>query len=150
MRRLAALIASVAVIGGCASSSSTSGLYPAGGSVISNTNIRLTPSLTVSLEHLLYWGGVGAIAYYVVDPLSPNWDIQEARLPDDKVVLSLKMKRYYVGGAGEAREVFQRRARELTQSGGYTDFVILGYSESLDSNAIGSRRTAEGAIALRK
>ena len=86
----------------------------------------------------------------MVDPFAPNWEIQEAKFPGDKVMLSMKMKRYYVGGAGEARAAFQNHAKELVRKGGYQRFEILEYSEGMDSNAIGSQRTAEGVIALLK
>lgn len=135
-------------LGSLSSSTNAAGTYPKGGAIIPATNIALTPTYTVTLEKLLYWGGVGAIAYYVVDPLAPNWDIQEAKFPDNHYALSLKMKRYYAGGAGEARMVFNRRAKELANAGGFSDFKILEYSEGLNSNAIGSQRTSEGVIVL--
>lgn len=124
------------------------GTFPKGGALVPATTLALTPSYSITLEKLLYYGGVGAVAYYVVDPLAPNWEIEEAHFPEDKVMLSMKMKRYYVGGSGEARASFQRRARELTRAGGYERFDILEYSEGMDSNAMGSQRTAEGVIAL--
>ena len=68
--------------------------FPKEGSVIPATDIALSPTTTITLEKLIYWGGVGAIAYYVMDPFSPNWDIQEAQFPNDHYHLSLKMKRY--------------------------------------------------------
>lgn len=118
------------------------------GGLVPASDIALTPTLSVTLEKLLYWGGVGAIAYYVVDPHAPNWEIQEAQFPDDHYMLSMKMKRYYTGGAGEARQVFNRRARDLANVSGFSGYKVLEYSEALDSNAIGSQRTAEGVIVL--
>lgn len=118
------------------------------GGLIPATNIAVSPTVTLSLEKILYWGGVAAIAYYVVDPQAPNWDIQEAKFPDEHYKLSLKMKRYYGGGAGEARVVFNRRAQELANTSGYSGYRILEYSEGLESNVIGSQRTSEGVIVL--
>lgn len=116
--------------------------------LIADKNLKITSAYGVKLDQLVYWAGVAAIAYYVVDPGAPNWEIQEAKFPEDRYRLSLKMKRYYNGGAGEARVVFQRRAQELVQSGGFGEFRILEYREGLDSNVIGSQRTAEGVIEL--
>ncbi|RTL57781.1 MAG: hypothetical protein EKK46_02280 [Rhodocyclaceae bacterium] len=144
----AALLAGCESLGSLTSSTNAAGTYPKGGAIVPATNIALTPTYTVSLEKLLYWGGVGAIAYYVVDPLAPNWQIREAKFADNHYMLSLKMKRYYAGGAGEARVVFNRRAKELANAGGFSDFKILEYSEGLESNAIGSQRTSEGVIVL--
>ncbi|HEX5393376.1 MAG TPA: hypothetical protein VFW68_08850 [Rhodocyclaceae bacterium] len=118
------------------------------GGLIPATTIALSPTTTVTLEKLVYWGGVAAIAYYVLDPQSPNWEIQEAKFPDEHYMLSLKMKRYYAGGAGEARVVFNRRAKELANANGYSGYKILEYSEGLDSNIMGSQRTSEGVVVL--
>lgn len=118
------------------------------GGLIPATTIALSPTTTVTLEKLVYWGGVAVIAYYVLDPQAPNWEIQEAKFPDEHYKLSLKMKRYYSGGAGEARVVFNRRAKDLANANGYSGYKILEYSESLDSNIIGSQRTSEGVVVL--
>ncbi|HQR05003.1 MAG: hypothetical protein JSR19_04485 [Proteobacteria bacterium] len=109
----------------------------------------MSPTTALPLEKIVYWGGVAAIAYYVIDPFQPNWSIEEAKFPEGRYHLSLQMKRYYAGGAGEARQAFQRRAQELALAAGAPGYDILEYSEGLDSSAIGSRRVAEGVIALK-
>ena len=58
------------------------------------------------------------------------------------------MKRVHSGGTGEARQLFQRRARELVQYGGFDGYEIREYSESLESSVIGSQRVASGVIHL--
>lgn len=118
------------------------------GGLIPATNIALSPTTTLPLEKIVYWAGVAAIAYYVLDPQAPNWEIQEASFPDAHYLLSLKMKRYYAGGAGEARVTFNRRAKELANANGYSGYKILEYSEGLDSNVMGSQRTSEGVVVL--
>jgi hypothetical protein len=94
----------------------------------------------------VYWLGWAAVAYLVLDPLSPNWEIQEARFPENHIHFQLSMKRYYAGGAGEARQIFHRRAKELMRAGGFGSYEVVEYSESLDSSVIGSQRTAEGVV----
>ena len=136
-----------ALLAGC-SHTNSAGTYPKGGAIIPDTNIHLTPGYTLPLEKLIYWGGVAAIAYYVTDPLEPNWKIAEAKFPADQFRLSLHMKRYYSGGAGESRQVFQRRADTLMHEGGFDGYQILEYSEGLESNVIGSQRVASGTIRL--
>ncbi|CAB1370531.1 hypothetical protein [Denitratisoma oestradiolicum] len=141
MGRLALLVFVLAGLTGCGT------VFPRN-QLIADKNLKITSAYGVKLDQLVYWGGVAAIAYYVVDPGAPNWEIQEAKFPEDRYHLTLKMKRYYNGGAGEARAVFQRRARELVQTGGFREFQILEYQEGMDSNVIGSQRTAEGVIML--
>ena len=137
----------VLTITGCASTN-LSGTFPKGGALIPDTQLHILPGFTLSVEQLIYWGGVAAVAYYVTDPLAPNWSITEAKFPGDHYRLSLQMKRYYVGGAGEARAVFNRRANNLVLKGGYEGYQILDYSEGLESSVIGSQRVAEGTIVL--
>ena len=139
------VVAITLLIAGC---SGLSGTYPKSTALIPDTKIHVTPGYTLPLEKLLYWGGVAAIAYYVTDPLAPNWNVREAKFPDDHYRLSMQMKRFYTGGAGEARVVFNRRADELMHLGGFDGYQILDYSEGLESSVIGSQRVAEGTIVL--
>jgi hypothetical protein len=147
----AAVIACISQLAGCGnllSTTNATGTFPKGGSLIPATNLAVTPTTTITLEKLIYWGGVGAIAYYVMDPFAPNWEIEEAQFPNDHYVLSLKMKRYYSGGAGEARMVFNHRAKELANAGGFSGYKILEYSEGLESSVAGSQRVSQGVIVL--
>lgn len=123
---------------------------PSVGSIIPNTTLQLLPSFGISLEKLVYWGGAAAVAYLVLDPLAPNWQIEGAVLPGDHVHFSLQMKRYYSGGAGEARQVFHRRAKQLVREGGFDSYEVVEYSEGLESSVLGSQRVAEGVIRLTK
>lgn len=135
----------LAALAGCSSTSSLTG----SGTIVPGNTVHLAPKLTVGVDKILYWGGVAAIAYFVLDPLAPNWEIREAPFKEGRVmVMSMRMKRFYTGGAGEARDTFKRRAKQLVREGGYEGYEILEYSEGLDSNVMGSQRTAEGVIAL--
>ena len=122
--------------------------YPSSGSLIPSTRIAVSPGYTVPLEKIVYWAGVAAVAYYVIDPLAPNWEIEEAAFPKDQYRLSLRMKKFYNGGAGEARVVFNRRADELMHKGGFDGYRILDYSEGMESAVLGSERVAQGTIVL--
>jgi hypothetical protein len=147
-KKSCALVASAALLLAACSSTNMAGTYPKGGSVIPDTQLHLTPGYTLPLEKLIYWGAAAAVAYYVTDPLAPNWEISEAKFPGDHYRLFLHMKRYYTGGAGESRVVFNRRAKELMLSGGFDGYQILDYDEGLESSVLGSQRVAEGTIAL--
>lgn len=141
-----AIVSALAVV--ACSSTNVAGTWPKGGALIPDTNLHVAPGYTLPLEKLLYWGGVAAVAWYVTDPLAPNWEIREAAFPGDHYRLSLQMKRYYAGGAGEARVVFNRRAGELVRNGGFDGYQIVDYSEGMESSVIGSQRVAEGTIVL--
>ncbi len=123
---------------------------PKTGSIIPNTTFRLSPSYSIALEKIVGWGIYLGVAYLVLDPLAPNWEIEEAPLGDNHVHFSLKMKRFHTGGAGEARAVFHRRAKELMRLNEFDSYQVMEYSEGLDSSLLGSQRTAEGVVLLTK
>lgn len=116
--------------------------------LIPDRTIAISPTTTIPLEKLVYWGLYIGAAYLILDPLSPNWNIEEARLDPQLVHFDLKMKRYYTGGAGEARQVFTRRAKALVRAGDFATYQVLEYNESIDSSVLGSQRRAEGVIRL--
>lgn len=145
-RPLVLMLAAAITAAGCSTPAGVTA--PSGGTLIPNSQLAVSPKTIIPAERLVYWAGVAALAYYVTDPLAPNWSIQEAKFPQERYHLSLQMKRYYVGGAGEARVVFQRRARELMYAGGFESFQVLEYSEGMDSSVIGSQRVAEGVVAM--
>ncbi len=134
----------IANLVGC---SSVSGTYPRQGAVIPDASLKLTTNQIWSLEDLIVVGGVSYVLYKVIDPLAPNWDISEARLADDQILLTMKMKRFYTGGAGEARQTFQRRIETLVRERGYAGYEILSYNESLESGFVPQRK-GEGVVQL--
>ncbi|MDP1607438.1 MAG: hypothetical protein Q8L93_12520 [Rhodocyclaceae bacterium] len=117
-----------------------------GGPLIPDVAVALGPSVSYPLESLVYWGLYVGAVYLILDPLAPNWDIQEAQFPENHVHFSLKMKRFYAGGAGEARVIFHRRAKEMMRAGGFKNYQVVEYSEGMASSVLGSQRTAEGVV----
>jgi hypothetical protein len=140
-------------LGGCAvmdypGPTSLGGTLPAQGPIIPETTLNVTNSLQISLEKLVFWGAYAGAAYLILDPLAPNWDIEQAAFPDGHYHFSLKMKRFYAGGAGESRVVFHQRAKELMRRGGYDGYQVLEYSEGMESSVLGSQRVSQGVIRL--
>lgn len=131
-------------LAGCASDK---GLVP-NPAIIPDTTINISKSVQIPLENLVGWGLYVGVAWLILDPLAPNWEIEQASFPDRYYHLSLKMKRVYVGGAGEARVVFHRRARELMLENGFDRYAVVEYTERLDSSVLGSQRVAQGVIQL--
>jgi len=165
-RRLWLVAASVAWLAGCSSNPKAIngtgvggnlseavgkvGTKVIGGPLIPDTNLQLGPTVAYPLEKLVYWGLWAGAAWLVLDPLAPNWEIEETRLPEDHVHFRLVMKRFYTGGAGEARWVLDQRARRLAREAGYRGFEVVEYAEALDSALLGARRTASGVIRLKR
>ena len=135
MRARIALLLALGALSGCAS-------------ILPDKKIYITPNRSVSVENAAYMGLALGVAYLVLDPMAPNWEITEEPLADNRIRLALKMKRVYAGGAGEARTVFQRRAKELVRYGGFDGYEVIEYSEGMESSMLGSQRVGEGVIRL--
>lgn len=165
-RRLLGIVAGVLMLHGCASTEMSKdpggvagGVVDATAKVVQGTmgaqlipdgTVNIGPSVSYPIEKLVYWGVWIGAAYLILDPLSPNWQIEEARFPEDHVHFQLSMKRYYAGGAGEARVVFHRRAKELMRAGGFGSYEVIEYAEGMESSVLGSQRVAEGVVRFRK
>jgi len=131
-----------ALLGGCSTSSSKAS------PLIPNKSLQLTAGHAVSFGTLATGAVIVGALQMIYDPLAPNWEIEEARLSEDSFRFSMKMKRYHTGGAGESIQILKRRAGELQAELGYGTYVLMEYTEGIDSQTIGARRTAEGTIKL--
>lgn len=143
MKAVLPLLAAV-ILAGCSTAGSS------GGPLIPDQTINLTSSLKFPLASVISGGlALGAI-HFIYDPLAPNWEIEESRLADDTFRLSLKMKRYHTGGAGESVQAVKRRAAQLQGELGYGGYQLMEYSEGIESQTLGARRVAEGTVKLVK
>jgi hypothetical protein len=139
---LIGMLAAMGLLSACASSTKSSTAF----TTDSGLAKFAVNAVSYPLERTIYWGAWAAAAYLVLDPLSPNWEIQEARFPENHVYFQLTMKRFYTGGAGEARVTFHRRAKELMRAGGYGGYEVVEYNEGMESSVLGSQRTVEGVV----
>jgi len=113
--------------------------------VIPNKSLQLSSSLRVPLEGI----ALGVALYLVVDPLSPNWRIEEARLAEDRFRIALRRKPFATGGDGEAVRVFHRRAGQIARDHRYASYAILEYTEAIESVLPAAQRVAYGVILLK-
>ena len=120
----------------------------AGCSSVPDRTVKLSPSVAISLEKMVFWGAYAGAAYLILDPLEPNWEIEQASFPGGRYHFLLRMKRVYAGGAGESRMVFHQRAKELMRQNGYDGYEVLEYSEGMESSVLGSQRVSRGVIRL--
>lgn len=133
---LGALVALAMV--GCSSS----------GALLPEKTLHLTSGAALKLSTVGVGAALAGAIYVIYDPLAPNWEIEESRVADDTYRFSLTMKRFQTGGAGEALQALKRRASQLKAERSYASYVILEYTEGIDSRTLGARRVAEGAIRL--
>jgi hypothetical protein len=149
-RRLLVVVSLAFGLAGCSSLSSTSQDGSSSGinTLIPDKTLYISKSVQIPLESIVGWGLYIGTAWLILDPLAPNWEIEQASFPDRYYHLSLKMKRVYTGGAGEARVVFHQRAKDLMRENGFDGYTVVEYTEGLESSLLGSQRTARGVIQL--
>ena len=141
------------------------------GEIVSRPGVNVTQDIAVSAENqviaggLLIWGHpVSAfglpgeifnprnsiLLHIIYDPLAPNWTIKERSLGSETYHLSLRAKRFRVGGDGEAIQILKRRALQLQREKGFSGYRVLDYSESVESSTPFTYRVSEGTIQLVK
>lgn len=113
--------------------------------IIPNESIALSKSLSIPAEAL----ALGAAVYLAVDPLSPNWRIEEARMGGNRFRIALRKKRFVTGGDGEAAQIFSRRAAQIVRENGYAGYTVLEFRESIESTVPIAQRIAEGVIQVK-
>ncbi len=78
-----ALIASL--LSACSSSPPADGTSTPTPFTSSGVTKTLVDAVMYPLDKTVYWGAWVAVAYLVTDPWAPNWEIQEARFPENHV-----------------------------------------------------------------
>jgi len=144
MRRLLSLLVVSSLVAACSTPGSGTAVTP----LVPNKTLSLTAQTAVPLANLAAGAVVIGAIYLIYGPLAPNWEIEEQRLTEDTYRMSLKMKRFHTGGAGESQQIFRRRASQLQYEQGFAAYRVLDYSEGIDSQTLGARRVAEGTIRL--
>jgi hypothetical protein len=125
-------------------------LLPACGNapLIPDKTLNISPSLQIPYETVVATALVGFIAWQVLDPLAPTWDIRHTRQGPDQFEITLRQKRFATGGDGEARYLFRRHAQALATGHGYPDYTITSYEESVESGPVIGQRVSRGTIVL--
>lgn len=138
------------VMAGCAAISRTPGATDASGNAVStlipNQTLNLTRSVSLSPETL----ALGAALYWAVEPLAPNWQLEQTLIAADRVRLSLRRKRFASGGDGEAAQLFSRRAQQIAHEGGYAGYTVMEYTEGIESTLPLAQRVAQGVVRLNR
>ena len=128
----------VVMCGGCTGIDGVS----ARGVLIPPETINLTNSLSIPLQSLAVAGAL----YVIVDPLAPNWQIEESQLATGRYLIAMKKKRFTTGGDGEAAQVFYRRAAQIVREQGGARYRVLEFSEGVESSVPIAQRVAQGVV----
>ncbi|WP_205230969.1 hypothetical protein [Azospira oryzae] len=145
---LATALAGSLLLAGCARWDSVGGSYPHKSSLLPNAQIKLSETISYSLEKIVLTGAGAWILYNIYDPLAPNWEVVEAKVADNVYVLDLKMKRFHTGGSGEAMMVIKRRAEQLRRENGFASYRVVDYVEGIESSTPIAQRYAQGLVQM--
>ena len=129
-------VAALAAVAGCKSIDGTS---PA---LIPNKALAVSRSLAIPLDTI----ALAAAVVVVVDPLAPNWHIEQQALGDGRYAFSLTKKRFSTGGDGEAMPILRRRLDQLAAKHGHPGYAIVAYAEGIESRMPVAQRVAQATV----
>jgi len=112
--------------------------------LIPNQALNISNSLSISLESM----AAGALLFAVMDPLAPNWQIEQTRLGENRFRIALKKKRFTTGGDGEAAPAFYRRAEQIAGEMGAGRYRVVEFTEGIDSAVPIAQRIAQGIVEI--
>jgi len=114
--------------------------------VVPTGTLNVTQTMTFTYAEVLGAAVIAVAAWYVIDPLAPNWQIKDSKLDDAHYRIDLRMKPVTTGGVGEAEDLFHRQAEAIatrTKSPGY---LVLSWNEGVESQFPIARRWGRGVI----
>jgi len=129
-----------ASFGGCAGIEGTS----SSSVIVPNETLNISRSLSIPFESL----AAGALLYVIIDPLAPNWQIEQTQLDAGRYLIALRKKRFTTGGDGEAAQIFFRRAAQIAQGQGNARYRVVEFTEGVESSMPIAQRVAQGVIEL--
>lgn len=131
---------------GCGTSGT--GNWPRSGSLIGDATVRISPNYALTVEKIVYSAVGAAVLYLLYDPLAPNWEIAEEAAGEDSYRLRLTMKRFHIGGEGEASAVLRRWAEAVQHEGQYDGYRIERFEQGIESATPVARRFAYAVVRM--
>ncbi|UCH48434.1 MAG: hypothetical protein JSU95_01035 [Betaproteobacteria bacterium] len=112
--------------------------------------LNVSPSLQIPYEVAAVTVVAGVIAWQVLDPLAPTWEIFHIKHADTQYEITLRRKRFPTSGSGmgEAQHLFKRHAQSIAAQHGYSSYTITSYEEFTESEFMVDRRVGRGTIRL--
>ena len=114
--------------------------------LIPTKTVEVTDTLSFTSAEIVMVAAVAGIAYLVIDPLAPNWAIQETKLNETRYRIEMRKKRITTGGDGEAGDLFHRHADEIAMAVRSPGYTILSWNEGVQSDFPIAQRWARGEI----
>ena len=125
-----------AVLSAC---STTEGPSPV---IIPNRSLDISRSLSIPADTIALAAGI----FVIVDPLAPNWRIEQYDLGAGRYAIALRKKRFTTGGDGESRQVFRRQVDKIAREQGFVSHEVLEFSEGIESNVPIAQRVTYSVV----
>ncbi len=140
LSRAAALFFALIACSGCSTIENASSK----GVIIPSQTLNISNSLHIPLESI----AAGALLFVIIDPLAPNWHIEQMRLGENRFRIAMRKKRFTTGGDGEAVPAFYRRAEQIASELGSGRYRVIEFSEGIDSVVPVAQRVAQGIVEI--
>ena len=85
-------------------------------------------------------------ASLVVDPIAPNWRIEQHDLGNGRYAIAMIKRRFTTGGDGESPQIFRRRVDQIAREQGFSTYQVLEFSEGIESNMPIAQRVSRGVV----
>jgi hypothetical protein len=84
----------------------------------------------------------------LLSPGVQTWGVESRKLAADRYRIDLRQRRFSVGGDGEAQQVFNRAAETLAQENGFAGYLVVSYTEGIESGPLLGQRVSRGVVVL--
>ena len=135
-RRSTIGLSGIALLGGC---QSIDGPSPV---LIPNEELVLSRSVQIPADVIAL--GVGL--FLVIDPLAPNWRVEQYDLGNGRYAIAMTKKRFTTGGDGESPQIFRRRVDRIQREQGFASHEVIEFSEGIESNVPIAQRVSRGVV----
>jgi hypothetical protein len=116
--------------------------------IIPDKTVQLTATTAFTAADVVMVTAALGVAYLIIDPLAPNWEIHDTKLSETRFRIDMRKKLITTGGDGESIDLFHRQAELLTDHANASGYTILSWNEGVDSDFPIARRWARGVIEL--
>ena len=140
IKNLAAVVVTSLVLSGCNTAEP----------FIPDKVLNVSPSLQIPYEVVAVTVVADVIAWQVLDPLTPTWEILHIKHADTQYEITLRRKKFPTSGSGmgEAQHLFKRHAQSIAAQHGYGTYTITSYEEFTESSFMVDQRVGRGTIRL--
>ena len=110
--------------------------------LIPNRALELSRSVSIPADVI----ALAASVFVIVDPLAPNWRVEQYDLGNGRYAIALKKKRFTTGGDGESHQVFRRRIETILREQDFVAYQVLEFNEGIASNVPIAQRVSHGIV----